>query len=271
MPGIAAGLASVTVQQDDDPREWLRHAARLLAEAVPPQAVTWQLAASAQADLFGAPIPPVPTDDAPLRALVLPEGFMSVLRRLICHADPAKHALLYRLLWRLQREPQLLHFAHDPDIRRLRALEREVSRAAHKMKAFLRFRLRPEDEVYVAWFDPGHPLLRALARFFVERYASQRWIIVTPDCSASWDGRELAFGPGAPRGGGPQHDPCEALWRTYYASIFNPARLKVKAMNKEMPQRYWRDLPEAPLIAPLVRSAGKRTAEMVEKARRDRD
>ncbi|MGO7668145.1 DUF4130 domain-containing protein, partial [Rhizobium ruizarguesonis] len=28
------------------------------------------------------------------------------------------------------------------------------------------------------------------------------------------------------------------LWRTYYASIFNPARLKLKAMQAEMPKKY---------------------------------
>jgi uracil-DNA glycosylase len=272
-------LRSVTVVQDDDPREWLRHAARLLAARVPPHAITWQRAGDAQGDLFGTPTdvpsPPADTadgdaarDDALLRALVLPEGFMPVLRRLICHIEADKHALLYRLLWRMQAEPRLLHLAHDPDVRQLHLRERELSRAAHKMKAFLRFRHRPEDDVYVAWFDPGHPLLKALARFFVDRYASQRWVILTPYGSASWDGRQLAFGPPAPRGSGPQDDPCEALWRSYYASIFNPARLKVRAMTSQMPQRYWRDLPEAPLIAGLVREAGPRTQAMVEKARR---
>ena len=29
----------------------------------------------------------------------------------------------------------------------------------------------------------------------------------------------------------------EDTWRRYYASIFNPARLKVKAMQKEMPKK----------------------------------
>ena len=50
-------------------------------------------------------------------------------------------------------------------------------------------------------------------------------------------------------------DRLEETWRRYYASIFNPARLKVKAMQKEMPKKYWRNLPEASLIKPLIEGA----------------
>ena len=47
-----------------------------------------------------------------------------------------------------------------------------------------------------------------------------------------------------------------SLWKTYYASIFNPARLKPKAMRAEMPQRHWATLPETQLITELMASAG---------------
>jgi DNA polymerase len=62
----------------------------------------------------------------------------------------------------------------------------------------------------------------------------------------------------------PDGDRLEDAWHTYYASIFNPARLKVKMMTKEMPQRYWRNLPEAALIKPLIDSAPKTTGAMIE-------
>jgi uracil-DNA glycosylase family protein len=54
------------------------------------------------------------------------------------------------------------------------------------------------------------------------------------------------------------------LWLTYYASIFNPARLKVKAMQAEMPKKYWKNLPEAALIPELVAAAPSRVAAMAE-------
>ena len=62
-----------------------------------------------------------------------------------------------------------------------------------------------------------------------------RWTILTPRASADWDGERLLIGPGARREEAPAEDGAEALWQTYFRSIFNPARLKVKAMQAEMP------------------------------------
>ncbi|RZJ49271.1 MAG: DUF4130 domain-containing protein, partial [Acidovorax sp.] len=50
----------------------------------------------------------------------------------------------------------------------------------------------------------------------------------------------------------------------YYRHIFNPARLKTTMMKKEMPTRYWRNLPEAALITELSHSAHERSGHMVE-------
>ncbi|TIV03003.1 MAG: uracil-DNA glycosylase, partial [Mesorhizobium sp.] len=44
---------------------------------------------------------------------------------------------------------------------------------------------------------------------------------------------------------------------------FNPARLKVKAMQKEMPKKYWRNLPEASLIPDLIAGADKAASDMI--------
>jgi DNA polymerase len=63
----------------------------------------------------------------------------------------------------------------------------------------------------------------------------------------------------------PSDDALEEDWRTYYASIFNPARLKVSAMLEEMPKKYWRNLPEAELIPQLIRHAPEARVRMLEK------
>ncbi|WP_458095013.1 UdgX family uracil-DNA binding protein [Roseomonas sp. WA12] len=116
---------------------------------------------------------------------------------------------------------------------------------------------------YVAWFEPEHHILRAEAGFFVRRFAGMRWSILTPEVSAHWDGVEVRFGPGARRGDAPAEDAAEGLWRAYFASVFNPARLKPDAMRAEMPKKYWRNLPEAQDIPRLMAEAPKRVAEMV--------
>ncbi|MBV8593439.1 MAG: UdgX family uracil-DNA binding protein, partial [Caulobacteraceae bacterium] len=61
----------------------------------------------------------------------------------------------------------------------------------------------------------------------------------------------------------PTEDGLESHWLTYYAAIFNPARLKVATMQSEMPKRYWRNLPEARLIPSLIGAAAERTETMV--------
>jgi uracil-DNA glycosylase family protein len=58
--------------------------------------------------------------------------------------------------------------------------------------------------------------------------------------------------------------PATALSLTYYQNIFNPARLKLKMMQKEMPRKYWRNLPEAQLITPLAALAQERSGQMIE-------
>ncbi|HEX6102013.1 MAG TPA: UdgX family uracil-DNA binding protein, partial [Alphaproteobacteria bacterium] len=86
----------------------------------------------------------------------------------------------------------------------------------------------------------------------------------TPEASAHWDGERLTYAAGAERGAVPSEDALEAFWQTYYASIFNPARLKIDAMTRQMPRKYWRNLNETRLFKPLVEGAARRAEEMVE-------
>ena len=66
-----------------------------------------------------------------------------------------------------------------------------------------------------------------------------------------------------PKSDAPSEDRLEETWLTYYASIFNPARLKTKAMQSEMPKKYWKNLPEAVLIPQLIEQAEKLSGAMI--------
>jgi DNA polymerase len=177
--------------------------------------------------------------------------------------------LLYALLLRLRERPGLLSDGADPLVQRLERMAKAVRRDIHKMRAFLRFRevATAEGPRYVAWFEPEHHIVRANAGFFVRRFASMRWSILTPRLSLHWDGETVTEGPGATRADAPDGDPTEEVWKTYYASIFNPARLKTGAMLKEMPKKYWKNMPETALVAELVAGAQAREANMVEAGR----
>ena len=74
----------------------------------------------------------------------------------------------------------------------------------------------------------------------------------------------MSLGPGAHRSDAPDGDVLEDLWRSYYANIFNPARLKLATMQGQMPKKYWKNLPEAELIAPLAAAARHRMETMID-------
>ena len=253
-----------------DDFDFWRDCARALIQArVPPDRISW-IEPGGSGDLFaqGDHGVPAPTSGAPpVRAN---RRFVNLARNAALHSDPERFALLYRLLWRLQANPGMMADKADDDVRKIEELDKNVRRDSHKMHAFVRFRLVEADKAeggdrYVAWFEPDHHILRANAGFFMRRFANMRWSILTPRGSLHWDGETMTEGPAAERSDAPQGDPMEDLWRTYYASIFNPARLKIGAMLKEMPKKYWKNMPEAALIPELVAGAQSREAKMVEK------
>jgi DNA polymerase len=240
---------------------WRTRARRFAQALVAPTAIDWRVGEQ-EGGLFGEE--PLQAEEA--RALSVPRAFIELAQQAICHSDPLRFDLLYRLLWRLQEERELLRIATDADVYRAEALARSVRRDMHKMTAFVRFREVQDGEggeAFVAWFEPEHHILERVAPFFVQRFASMRWTILTPRGTLVWDGQSLRIGEGASRSQAPTSDAMEDWWRTYYASIFNPARLKPKAMKAEMPVKYWRNLPEAELISPLMAQAARRTQEMI--------
>ena len=249
-----------------------RHARRCLTDGVEPSQLEWRVQTRAEADLFGcadAVDESIAVDDTAARVKV-PAFFVPLSERAGLHSDTRRFGLLYRLLWRLVHESALRHDPLDADRQQAELMARAVRRDMHKMTAFVRFRpLSTADDQglqHVAWFEPEHHIVDATAPFFARRFAQMRWAILTPDRCVRWDGQALTFGPGANRSDAPPPDAAEQLWLTYYASIFNPARLKLAMMQKEMPRRYWKNLPEAALIQPLAAGAAQRERAMVDQA-----
>ncbi len=250
----SAEFHTVTLARPDDFDGWRDAARALIVAGVKPERVVWSVG---QGDLFA--------DDAALPLhegqLAVPRAFIDLARSVVCHSDPERFALLYALLWRLQETRGLIQDHADPLVRRCEELAKAVRRDVHKMRAFLRF--REIDGVFVAWFEPDHHIVRSNAGFFVRRFASMKWSILTPELSLFWDGEVMREGPGMQRSDAPAGDPVEDVWKTYYASIFNPARVKIGAMLKEMPKKYWKNMPETALIPALLATAQSREASMI--------
>ena len=285
---------------------WRHVARWLWAQQIAPQEVQWLTQDRQQhsPDLFAPAAQPTAVPDhhsGPVAAaLTVPRAWLHLAEQALLNAAPERFAVLYRLLWRMQWEPGLRHDPLDPDRVQMQHWVKAVRHEVHKMHAFVRFRplAQPDDPLdgcgplHVAWFEPSHHIVHAAAPFFVQRFANMRWAILTPQCCLRWWPQApnaaalaehgvvlknalqplknrpgvLSWGPGAQACDAPAPDAGEALWLTYYAHIFNPARLKVNAMRKEMPRKYWPNLPEAQLISPLIQAAQARSAAMLASA-----
>lgn len=250
---------------------WQKAARRALAAGEPPEAVAWEelgadqpaLAMFDEAEEYAQP--PEPS------RFRVPKEFVAMAKRVACHREQLRWAMLYRALWRLTHgEPKLMDITVDDDMHELTRMDKAVRHDVHKMRAFVRFRevTQEDGSWYVAWFEAAHLIVELNAPFFVDRFAGMRWSILTPDRCAHWDAKNLSFTAGVPKSEAPTDDAMEALWRTYYGHIFNPARVKTKMMQSEMPKWYWKNLPEAAIIPALLNEAPARVDTMIEASRK---
>jgi DNA polymerase len=129
-------MIEVLLDGETDFAGWRDAARRLALSDVPPEAVTWSTGRNG--DLFGSrePLPDVPSGVT----MNVPRAFVDLAELVICHSDPQRFALLYRILYRLRSEPDLIKIASDGDIIRLNETAKSVRRDIHKMRAFVRFR-----------------------------------------------------------------------------------------------------------------------------------
>ena len=250
--------------QVNDYAEWRKAARRLLQEGVRPDEASWASADDRQDALFDIESPSVaPSGAAPM----IPHAFLAAAEMTARHSDPKRWTLLYRVAWRLTHgEHELLQNEIDDDVAALNGMRRAVEKDIYRMRQFVRFRKVQDEpgERFVAWYEPEHHTLDANAKFFIDRFGSMRWAILTPEASMIWDTEKLEHGPGAPRSQAPQEDELEDLWRLYYRTIYNPARTKLTAMRAQLPVSRWKNLPEAETIADMVRSSNGRIYAMAE-------
>jgi probable DNA metabolism protein len=225
--------------------EWRSKARNFLLQEVPPEKIIWQSSAHMQSNLLSGleeTYLAVPT-----KKISIPKEFLSLAEAVGCHRELQKWDWLYQALWRItHNEKHLLKISSDPLVHSLYLLYKAVRRDAHKMKAFVRFKCLKQngEDFYLSWYRPDHNIVRYVANFFKRRFSVMKWTIMTPDETVTWDGEELEFSPGI-ASKNQIEDNIEELWLTYYSAIFNPARIKIKAMKNEMPIRFWHGLPEA--------------------------
>ena len=242
---------------------WRKIARESIAAGVSPADIIWSRGSIPQDDLFSAP--PEIENARKFETNKVPRLFLELAQACVCHSDPQRFALLYQLLINCIKNPHVLENATDPLVGKINAMCKSVRRDKHKMKAFVRFneevKVEGDRRKFVAWFEPEHFIVEETSGFFMRRFSDMDWCIVTPKGTAIFINGNLSFNPD-PADRVELKDETESLWKTYYANIFNPARIKLNAMRSEMPKKYWHNMPEAALIPELVAGAERRVRSM---------
>lgn len=246
-------------------------ARRALLEQLSPDHLLWHSDNECEVDLFGNNQLDLAGSKAgkPERNISVPKAYVELMKAALCHSDPERFHLLYNALWQLQTQRHLLQDRSSKLISRLQNMAKSVRRDCHKMTAFVRFReissTPTELRAFHAWFEPDHWIIERAGPFFANRFGDMDWIIETPKGCAQFHNGALSFAKGVAQPHVPQDETGE-LWNTYYLNIFNPARLKVKAMQSEMPKKYWRNMPETALIPEMIANARSRSEAMQREA-----
>ena len=200
----------------NDFAEWRLAARALLLVGTRPDDVVWDDPA-VSVDLFAEP-EDRPADLARRAVGIVPPRFLELAEAAICHREAIRFGLLYRVLFRLQKDRSLIEARSDPDISKLYRLAAEVRRDSHRMRGLIG--LGEAEGRFAAWHEPDHYTLERTAPYFVQRAPAMPWAILTPYRSAAWDGRRLVFGAGTRRGEAPLSNAGEAAWRRFFTSIF---------------------------------------------------
>ncbi len=202
---------------------------------------------------------------------VLPRKLKGDAYAISCYRDETRWSFLDRVCERISKEGS--RFLEDPADRdaiewtnRLKAIRRDV----HKAHAFVRFKKTTEEgkEIFIAWHRPQHLTTDLFIRLFCRRFPTMHWMILTADECAHFENGKVQFSKAYEGQSLEIEDHWEENWRTYYSSIYNPARLMVQAMKKEMPQWHWQTMPESSLIPNLIRQSQNKIHTMAQKSQR---
>lgn len=248
----------VTVRFDGSFQEWRVRARALLQSRVAPHELNW-VSDDESTGLFDDPSPAPLTEGGP--RIRVPRQLLDELEMSARYRTEQRWSLLYRVLWRVTQGDSSARMVGDIDGSELHGRIKAVRREAHHLHAFLRFSpLQTSDgPQHVAWFEPAHDVLPWAAGHFAERMGGNSWLIATPEEGVCWDGQDMYYIRPCP----PQWrqlaqnaaDPGGELWKAYYESTFNPARLNRGVLESNLPVRFWKNLPEGMLIPQLMSRA----------------
>lgn len=138
----------------------------------------------------------------------------------------------------------------------LKKATRLTRKEAHRMEAFVRFKLT-KDQLYYAIIEPDCDVLPLIENHFKKRYADQRWLIYDAKRKYGiyYDLEnvavvELQFNSKLNSAQclteicDEQEEFFQSLWRKYFSSVNIESRKNMKLHVQHMPKRYWKHMIE---------------------------
>lgn len=190
-------LRVVRLASVNDFAEWRAAARALLLQGIDPENVAWADPAIPRDLLSDGEA----SDLAPVVSRGVgrvPPRFLRLAQAVICHHDPSRFALLYRFLWRLQKDRRVLSDLDDTDVAKINRRAEAVLAEMKRARDGLRFRRAVSADGHkglAATLTPAHYILEGIAPHFTTAVANEDWVIETPYRCAFWDRKALTFGP----------------------------------------------------------------------------
>ncbi|MBC7485147.1 MAG: TIGR03915 family putative DNA repair protein [Cytophagaceae bacterium] len=165
---------------------------------------------------------------------------------------PAMEMLLFQYIKLiLQKGSAIEHDYRQPEILKVKEINKQIHREVHRMHAFVRFQ-KTTDNLYYATVTPDFNVLPLIGEHFEKRYSDQHFMIydskrnyglyydqqqtMMVECGAEQLERQSEFVA--------EEKVYEALWKNYFQSVNIIERKNVKLHLRHMPKRYWKHLTE---------------------------
>lgn len=141
-------------------------------------------------------------------------------------------------------------YLHNQTVLSIQRIVQKVNFEVQRMNGFLRFS-RVGSELYYASMEPDHNILCLIAPHFVERFASQQFIIydLRRESAAMYNKQECVFtklSSDDVKFLENKNDDMlyQTLWKDYFKSTTIEERRNVSLQKRLMPVRYWKHLTE---------------------------
>lgn len=153
-----------------------------------------------------------------------------------------------RLGFKLKKEVDM--HLYDDRVIAIHALYRKVSKEAHNMEGFARFKC-VRNNFYYSCIEPDHNICGLIAPHFVSRFCSQNFIIhdVKREIAVLYNTKEYIIIPFSKDDGlkltsNAEDTIYESLWKEYFVWTDIESRKNIHLQKRLMPKRYWKYLTE---------------------------